>query len=41
MTLKKKVMKTWGATYVTVKPAGITDAGERIPLGGHALGPLS
>jgi outer membrane protein OmpA-like peptidoglycan-associated protein len=34
VTLKKKVLKTWGATYVTVKPAGITDAGGGFPWAG-------
>ncbi len=34
VTLKKKVMKTWGATYVTVKPAGISDAGGGFPWAG-------
>jgi outer membrane protein OmpA-like peptidoglycan-associated protein len=33
--VKKKVMKTWGGTYVKLTKAGITDAGGNFPWAGH------
>lgn len=33
--VKKKVLKTWGATYVNLKDAGIKDAIKGMPWAGH------